>query len=204
MAEVRLIEAHRHVVVTGKWHREFRPLRCRCRDACSRKAAMHVEPHAVDMDVQLILRARVHRIDRQPDRIARQRAMRTLLDVATRLPGVLPVVGRVRRENRGAFDAADPRGRDQQELRIRRRCPSAPRSRRRDRPVRTASASGSASHPERIAHPRSATAHSASAAAARGVCKVNRAARIKAATTPAHHQADVHPRRPPSCRSLNP
>ena len=44
--------------------------------------------------------------------------MRTLLDIATRLPGVLPVVGRVRRENRGALDATDPRGGDQQELRI--------------------------------------------------------------------------------------
>ena len=77
-----------------------------------------IEPHAIDMDMQLVLRRALIELIASPMRIARQRAMRALLDITPRLPGVLPVVRRVRREDLRAFDAADARGRNQQELGI--------------------------------------------------------------------------------------
>ena len=79
---------------------------------------LHIETHAVDVDVELVLRASECRIDRQADRLARQIAVRALVDEVARLPGFLPVVRRVRRKDLGAFDAGDARGRHQQELRV--------------------------------------------------------------------------------------
>ena len=55
VAELRLIEAHCHIVVTGKRHREFRPLRADGRRVLA-QSSDDIEPHAVNMDVQLVLR----------------------------------------------------------------------------------------------------------------------------------------------------
>ena len=115
--EVRLVDAHRHVVVAGELCRKWRPAGAN-RAGVFAQRRLHVETHAVDMDVQLVLRAPALRVDRQADRIARQIAVRALVDEVPRLPGGVPVVRRIRREDRGAFDAGDARGRHQQELRI--------------------------------------------------------------------------------------
>ena len=115
--EVRLVDAHRHVVVAGKLCRKWRPAGANRVGVCAQRR-LHVETHAVDMDVQLVLRAPALRVDRQADRIAWQIAVCALVDEVPRLPGGVPVVRRVRREDRRAFDSGDARGRHQQELGI--------------------------------------------------------------------------------------
>ena len=116
-AEFRLFDPHRHVVVTDQRHREARPMRSDRRRVFAQCRA-HVETHAVDMDMQLVLRAAAERVDRQPDRVARQMAVRAVFDEGARVPGVSPVVRRVRGKDVGAFDAAQARGRDEQVLRV--------------------------------------------------------------------------------------
>jgi hypothetical protein len=79
---------------------------------------LHVEAQAIDVDMQLILRAGVGGIDRQADRLGRHGAVGALIDEMPCLPGGIPVVGRSRREDLGTFDAGDVCRRHQQELRI--------------------------------------------------------------------------------------
>ena len=69
-AKLRPIDAHRHIVVSHQRHREFRPAWTNGAGVFAQRRR-DIDAHAVDVNVQLILRASVDRIDRQPECIAR-------------------------------------------------------------------------------------------------------------------------------------
>ena len=73
--------------------------------------------HAVHVDVQLVLAARPFRVDRQRDRLARQRPPEAPLDKRLGLPAIGEDGRRVRRDHLRVFDAADASGRDGEHLR---------------------------------------------------------------------------------------
>ena len=78
---------------------------------------VHVGANAVDMDVQLILRARQLGIDRQTQHLDRQRPAERLLDKAAGIPGVGEIIRGARRQQLRAFDADDALRRNDQILR---------------------------------------------------------------------------------------
>ncbi len=73
--------------------------------------------HAVHVDVQLVLAARPFRVDRQRDRLARQRSAETRLNQRFGLPAVGEDGGRVGREHHRILDATDAAGWDGEHLR---------------------------------------------------------------------------------------
>ena len=56
VAEVRPVDAHRHVVVAGEFYRKRSPGRADVAGVFAQRR-LHVEAQAVDVDMQLILRA---------------------------------------------------------------------------------------------------------------------------------------------------
>ena len=83
-----------------------------------RKRLRDVGANAIDVDVQFLLAAGVLRIDRQRDRLARQRpAAEPRLDQGLGLPAVGEHGGRVGRKHLGIFDPRDLPGRNGEHLR---------------------------------------------------------------------------------------
>src|SRR6185437_15033470 len=78
----------------------------------------HLGLEAVDMDVELVLRAAAFGIDREPDLVAWERTLGAQLGEAARLPGGGEEIGRVRRQQFRRLDAGQARRRDQQVLRV--------------------------------------------------------------------------------------
>lgn len=99
-----------------KQHRQRRPVPADLR-ACAPQCVAHVGAHAINVDVQLVLRAPDRGIDGKAERLARHRAQQPPGDAVALLPGGGEIVGGAGREQRAALDAADVPGRNQQELR---------------------------------------------------------------------------------------
>ena len=73
--------------------------------------------NAVDVNVELVLRAPQCRIDRQAQCIARHRVPKRFFYKTPHLPGVGKVVASKWRQQRTVFDATYQRGRNEQKLR---------------------------------------------------------------------------------------
>ncbi len=76
----------------------------------------HVGPNAIDVNVQLVLGARISGVDGQAEPVAGQNAARALFDEGPRAPRVGEIVRRVGGQDLRAFDPRDALGGDQQEL----------------------------------------------------------------------------------------
>ena len=116
VAEFGSGEAPHDIMAAGEAGVERRPRRADL-GFMPMQGLFHVRPQAIDMNVQLVLAAREARIHRESDVVAPERGAGRSDDEAARLPGILPVIGRIRGEQFRALDAFDPAGRDHQILR---------------------------------------------------------------------------------------
>jgi hypothetical protein len=85
--------------------------------ALTQQRVADIGTNAVDVNVELVLRASRCRIDSQAQHVARHRVPERLFDKTPRLPGFSKVVAGKRRKKRGVLDAADLRRWDEQKLR---------------------------------------------------------------------------------------
>ena len=83
-----------------------------------RQRVPHIGADAVDMDMQLVLGAAGDGVDGEAEILPRQDLAQPGIDKGRLPPGFGEVVGRARREQRGALDTGDARGGDQQILRL--------------------------------------------------------------------------------------